>query len=226
MKIVALADTENKGLWDFYDKSRLSGVDLIISCGDLDPSYLEFIESVTNVPLLYVHGNHDDKYDVKPPLGCTCIDDYVYYFEGLRILGLGGSIRYNNSKNMYTELEMAARIKKLKKKIVLMGGIDILVTHAPATGYGDLPDLPHHGFDCFNELMDSYRPKYMLHGHVHMNYGMLKREYDHPSGTKILNCYDRYDIDIPDDEIKDPRLTGSAMYDLYIRLKEKKQNRL
>ena len=51
MKILSLSDVENKGLWDFYEKGRLSDVDLIISCGDLDPGYLEFIESVTNVPL-------------------------------------------------------------------------------------------------------------------------------------------------------------------------------
>ena len=50
-------------------------MDLIISCGDLDPSYLEFLESMTNVPLLYVHGNHDHVYEKTPPEGCIPIDN-------------------------------------------------------------------------------------------------------------------------------------------------------
>ena len=219
MKILSLSDVENKGLWDFYEKGRLSDVDLIISCGDLDPGYLEFIESVTNVPLLYVHGNHDDKYDRKPPLGCTCIDGDIYDFNGLRVMGLGGSIRYSANKNMYSEKEMQQRIKKLRKKAVLMGGIDVLVTHAPAAGYGDMEDLPHHGFECFNDIMNDFKPLYMLHGHVHMNYGRLERERLHPSGTKIINCYDKYELEISDDEFPNVGETGSPMYDLYMRMK-------
>ena len=219
MKILCLADEENKGLWDFFHKDRVGDIDLIISCGDLDPSYLEFLESMTNVPLLYVHGNHDDKYEVKPPLGCTCIDEDIYDYKGLRIMGLGGSIKYSDKKNMYTEKAMAKRIKKLHKKAVLMGGIDVLVTHATAAGYGDLEDLPHHGFECFNDLLNEFKPKYMLHGHVHMNYGRLEREREHPSGTKIINCYDKYMLDIPESEFPAQGQTGSALYDLYMKMK-------
>ena len=52
MKILAIADDENKLLWDYYQPDRVAGVDLIISCGDLDPDYLEFLVSRTNCPLL------------------------------------------------------------------------------------------------------------------------------------------------------------------------------
>lgn len=225
MKLLALADVENKGLWDFYEPGKLSGYDLIISCGDLEPAYLEFLVSMSNVPLLYVHGNHDDKYDRKPPLGCTAIEDYIYYYNGLRILGLGGSIRYNNSKNMYSESEMAARIKKVRRWALIMGGIDILVTHAPAKGYGDLEDLPHHGFDCFNDFLEEFKPKYMLHGHVHMNYGRIERERIHTSGTKIINCFDKIELEIGSGEVFDPKERGSALFDLYLKLKKRAQNK-
>ena len=40
MKILAIADEESKYLWDYFEKSKLEGIDLIISCGDLDPRYL------------------------------------------------------------------------------------------------------------------------------------------------------------------------------------------
>ncbi|MCR5098343.1 MAG: metallophosphoesterase family protein [Lachnospiraceae bacterium] len=223
MKLLCLADEENKGLWDFYHRDRVGDVDLIISCGDLDPSYLEFLVSMTNVPVLYVHGNHDDKYEMKPPLGCTCIDDDIYDHKGLRIMGLGGSMKYGAKKNMYTEREMEKRVKKLRKKAVLMGGIDILVTHAPAAGYGDLEDLPHHGFECFNDLLNEFKPLYMLHGHVHMNYGKVSRETDHPSGTKIINCFDKYELTIPESAFPAQGETGSAMYDLYMRLMNRRK---
>ena len=62
MKILAIADVESKYLWDYFEKSKLEGIDLIISCGDLDPRYLSFLATFTSAPVLYVHGNHDDKY--------------------------------------------------------------------------------------------------------------------------------------------------------------------
>ena len=59
MKILLLADEESKYLWDYFDKSKLEGIDLIISCGDLSPQYLSFLATFSHAPVLYVHGNHD-----------------------------------------------------------------------------------------------------------------------------------------------------------------------
>ena len=176
---------------------------------------------MSNCPLLYVRGNHDRGYDMKPPLGCVDIDDRIYDFHGLRILGLGGSMRYHEGGDMYTEQEMAARIKKLRGAITIRNGFDILVTHAPAKGYGDMDDLPHTGFECFNSLIDQYHPKYMLHGHVHKDYGHFVREREHPSGTKIINCYDRTYIDITDDDHPARGKTGSLLYDLYTGMEDR-----
>ena len=74
MKILAISDVESPFLWDYYKPGRLNGIDLIISCGDLNPQYLSFLETFSNVPLLYVHGNHDEKYKTVPPDGCFCTD--------------------------------------------------------------------------------------------------------------------------------------------------------
>lgn len=193
MRILALADREAPSLWESYNPHLTEGVDLIISCGDLSPQYLEFLVTVTNIPLLYVRGNHDSRYDETPPLGCTCIEDRVHVHDGVRILGLGGSMRYRNGGDQFTEAEMKKRVKKAERRIASAGGIDILVTHAPALGHGDLDDLPHRGFGCFNDLMMRHRPAYHLHGHVHQEYGDFVRERAHPSGTRILNacryCY-------------------------------------
>ena len=118
MKILAIADVESKYLWDYFEKSKLEGIDLIISCGDLDPRYLSFLATFTSAPVLYVHGNHDDKYERIPPEGCICIDDKIYVHEGVRILGLGGSMRYKPGEHQYTEWEMRRRVFKLFPKLV------------------------------------------------------------------------------------------------------------
>ena len=94
MRILAVSDTESTALWDHYNSNKITNTDLILSCGDLNPQYLSFLVSCTNLPLLYVHGNHDEKYDQTPPEGCICIDDKIYVHEGIRILGLGGCMPY------------------------------------------------------------------------------------------------------------------------------------
>lgn len=191
MRIMALADTPDKMLWDYLDKRLLEGVELILSCGDLPAEYLSFLTCFTHAPVLYVHGNHDVRYQITPPEGCICIEDQVYDAGSVRILGLGGSMRYKDGPCMYTEKEMAARIRKMRYKLWRAGGFDILLTHAPAYRLGDMADLPHTGFRCFRELMEKYEPKYMVHGHVHQEYSsafVRERVYDK---TTILNAYKR-----------------------------------
>lgn len=170
MKVLAIADVEERCLWDFYSEKRFGDVDLILSAGDLDQDYLEFLVTVTNKPLLYVRGNHDDRYARRAPGGCLCVEDEVYVYRGLRVAGLGGSMRYRDGANMYSEREMARRAQRLQAKIRLAGGVDVLLTHAPARGVGDLEDLPHRGFECFDDLLGRWRPGYMVHGHVHKGY--------------------------------------------------------
>ncbi|MEE1086971.1 MAG: metallophosphoesterase family protein [Schaedlerella sp.] len=192
MKILAISDMESKYLWDYYEKSRLEGIDLIISCGDLSPEYLSFLVTMSNVPVLYVHGNHDVKYENRPPEGCVCIEDKIYVHEGVRILGLGGSMRYNPEVNhQYTEMEMKKRVFRLFGQLFFRRGFDILVTHSPTYEINDGTDLPHRGFKIFRKLMDWYKPKYHLHGHVHMTYGRQHKRYDVYKDTKIINAYER-----------------------------------
>lgn len=191
MKILAIADEESAYLWDYFEKSKLEGIDLIISCGDLDPRYLSFLATFTSAPILYVHGNHDEKYQQIPPDGCICIDDKIYVHDGVRILGLGGSMRYRPGEFQYTEWQMKNRVRKLWFQLFRHGGFDILVTHAPAYQLNDGMDLPHQGFQVFRTLLDKYKPKYFLHGHVHMSYGRRHKRYDMYQETQVVNAFER-----------------------------------
>ena len=195
MKILALADEPCAALWDYYSPGKLDGYDLILSSGDLKGEYLSFLVTMARCPLLYVHGNHDGSYDFSPPEGCDSIDDKLFVYKGLRILGLGGSRRYGSGAHQYTEKQMEKRIRKLRKAIRLAGGVDIVLAHAAPLGVGDAEDFPHKGFAAFLELIDSYHPQYVLHGHVHLNYGVNISRLAEYHGTRVINCCQRYTLE-------------------------------
>ena len=201
MKILTLSDQECPALYDYYIPGRLDGYDLIISCGDLNAKYLSFIVTMARVPVLYVHGNHDTGYNRMPPEGCDCIDDQLIVYKGVRILGLGGCRKYHDGPHQYSEKEMRRRIRKLRWKLWHHKGVDIVVTHAPPAGVGDGEDPAHRGFECLLELIDKYHPKYLLHGHVHLNYGMDQTRVREYGATKVINTCQRYDLEIPDEDI-------------------------
>lgn len=203
MKILAISDEESAYLWDHFEKSKLEGIDLIISCGDLDPRYLSFLATFTSAPVLYVHGNHDEKYERIPPEGCICIDDMIYVYKGIRILGLGGSMRYKDGEYQYTEWSMRKRVGKLMFKILKHRGFDILVTHAPAYQLNDARDLPHQGFKVFIDLIEKYKPRFFLHGHVHMSYGRNHKRYDKYQDTHIINAFERCVFEYEDENLQE-----------------------
>ena len=198
MKILVVSDEECSALWDYYVPGRLSGYDLIISCGDLKADYLSFLVTMGRAPLLYVPGNHDGSYDTKPPEGCDCIDDHFVVYNGLRILGLGGCRKYHPGPHQYTEQQMRRRIRRLKYQLWRNKGVDIVVTHTPPEGLGDAEDPAHWGFAALRELLDQYHPQYLLHGHVHTTYGHdIPRVLEY-NGTQIINATERYVLEIPD----------------------------
>ncbi|MBR4548933.1 MAG: metallophosphoesterase family protein [Oscillospiraceae bacterium] len=189
MKILAVSDVESKYFFEYYTPGKLRDFDLIIACGDLRVPYLEFLVTMARCPLLYVHGNHDDRFP-REPEGCVCIDDCLYEYQGLRILGLGGSYRYGKGRYMYTERQMRRRIHRLGFKLWRKKGFDVLVTHAPARGINDFDTIPHRGFECFAELLDRYRPRLFLHGHIHRNYGADIPRVTRRGDTEIVNAYE------------------------------------
>ena len=180
-----------KAYYDYYRPGRLEQFDLILACGDLKRDYLEFLVTMARCPLLYVRGNHDDQLELEPPEGCVCIEDRLYRYQEIRILGLGGSYRYREGRNMYTEAQMERRILRQKLRLWRSGGVDIVLTHAPARHINDLDTLSHQGFQCFVRLMDQYRPKYFIHGHVHKSYGRSVPERSVYHDTTILNACGR-----------------------------------
>ena len=196
MKILLISDEEDKYLWDYYRPGRFDGIDLILSAGDLKPEYLSFLVTMANRPLLYIHGNHDGRYEAFPPEGCDCIDDRLVVVNGLRILGLGGCPLYSGGPHQYTERQMRLRIWRLGRQIRRAGGGDIVLTHAPVRGYGDMDDITHRGFEAFLPLLERWKPRYLVHGHIHLNYGVRFPRVLTYGDTTLINACGRYLLEI------------------------------
>ncbi|HEV8632628.1 MAG TPA: metallophosphoesterase [Chloroflexota bacterium] len=191
MKILAVADVEERALGEHFDPERWRGVDLIASCGDLDPGYLDYLVSRLNVPCYYVRGNHDAAYGQRPPGGCQDVHLRVVNYRGLRIAGLEGSRWYGGKGVEYSDRSVALRASLLGWRIRLAGGIDILMTHAPPLlpSSSDAPvDRVHQGFEAFTLLAERFRPQILLHGHTHLGYGRGQRER-RIGAIRVIDCY-------------------------------------
>ena len=205
MKILILADEECKSRWDYFDRSKLAGVDLVLSCGDLSPQYLSFIATFTSAPVLYVHGNHDGCYEKTPPEGCLCIENQIYVHNGVRILGLGGSMRYKDGPHQFSQKEMKKRARKMWFSLHRHKGFDILLAHSPAYKINDSDDLPHMGFEAFVDLMDEYSPSYFIHGHVHATYGGKYKRISQYKDTTIINGFQQYLLEVDETKLGQPK---------------------
>ncbi len=190
MRILAVADVESRYLYEYYTPGRLDGFDMILACGDLRRDYLEFLVTLANCPVVYVRGNHDDPLIADPPDGCICAEDTIVECCGVRILGLGGSHRYRKGENMFTEAQMRRRVRRLRFRLWRHKGFDILLTHSPARHLNDFDSISHQGFECFLELLDKYRPKYFVHGHIHKNYGVHIPQRTQYGDTTVINACD------------------------------------
>ena len=225
MKILIVSDHKDPLVYSPNIKERFQDIDLVLGAGDLPMEYYGFIVSSLNKPLYFVFGNHNLKRyhlfnkRVRSPLPHTSrsvvIEDLynnsfgAIHLDGktvhlkkkeLLIAGLGGSRRYNRGDNQYTEWGMFLRILKmlpflLWNRIFHGRYLDILLTHAAPRGIHDREDPCHTGFKSFLWFMDKFKPKYLLHGHIHL-YSLNEDRVSRYKDTTVINAYNHYVIDI------------------------------
>jgi Icc-related predicted phosphoesterase len=200
MKILTVSDFVEPALFDRFDAERFSGVNLILSCGDLPPEYLSFLVHALNASLYYVKGNHDIRHSSKPPDGCINLNAKLIQFQGINILGLEGSRWYNGGPYQYTERQMRKTIRGLRTAMWFQKGIDIIITHAPPRHVHDAEDRCHRGFESFRWLIDKHSPRYFIHGHTHANFNDASQRITIVNKTKVVNSYGYYLFEIEDRE--------------------------
>ena len=89
---------------------------------------------------------------------------------------------------------MAFRMFGALSKIAVNGGVDILLTHSPAAGINEGEDRAHKGFKAFNVILNQFKPKYFIHGHVHLNVHHGDRITAFGE-TTVINAYENYLFD-------------------------------
>jgi len=205
MKILCISDQIDPLVYSNSIKERFSDVDIILSAGDLPLDYLDFIVSSLNKPLFFVFGNHNNHEMATNSFegnGCIHIGSKVQKGEGLILAGLGGSMRYNTGDNQFTDFQMYMEIIKIIPRLLinrLIHGryLDILLTHAPPCGVHDKQDKCHQGFKAFLWFMKRFKPKYLVHGHIHL-YDLSDPRKSRWMETTVINAYSHYVIDTSD----------------------------
>ncbi len=200
MRILAVSDQVVESLYSTTAVSWLGAIDLILGCGDLPYWYMEFLLTVLDAPLYYVHGNHDPLVEYSAqggtktfPNGGIDLDKRTLVQGGLIIGGLEGCVRYRpEARHQYTQGEMRSRACGLLPQLVwnrLTYGrwLDILIAHAPPLGIHNGPDRVHAGFKVYLELMKYFKPRYLLHGHHHAHSDSI-RETRYLE-TTVINVY-------------------------------------
>ena len=187
MRVLTVSDTVVHGLYEEFSPELVSGVELILACGDLPPEYLSFLRDRVDAPLYYVQGNHDIRYRESPPMGCIDANRRLLRVGDYRLLGLSGSRWYNGGINQYHESEMKKIIRGLWLQLRLAGGVDIVISHAPPRHVGDREDPCHKGFACYRTLIRKYAPQWFVHGHIHARFTDKNERITRLHSTKVLN---------------------------------------
>ena len=204
MRILAVSDQVHDALYAPEIRKLCPDVDLIVSSGDLPYSYLEYILTLLNVPLVYVLGNHDrvsiveGGREVHGPeggsnLGGRVVEVALRGGRSLLVAGLEGSRYYGGREHQYTEAQMRGKVWRLLPRLVwnrLTRGraVDLVVSHAAPSGIHDGPDPCHRGFVSFLWLMRWAQPRLWIHGHVHASYGYDTKPAIHHR-TKIIHVF-------------------------------------
>jgi len=218
LKILCISDQIDPQVYSPNIKERFADVDFILSAGDLPMDYLDFIISSLNKPLFFVFGNHHTEalkhykkslsnpmlLDYKEYLGCGAVHlGTKVKKEGKLILaGFDGSMRYNNGMNQYTDFEMSMEALKMFPRLLwnrIFHGrfLDILLTHAPPKGIHDKGDKCHWGFKIYLWFMKTFKPKYLVHGHIHL-YDLCDVRCTKWESTTVINAYSHYVIEFGD----------------------------
>lgn len=221
MKILCVSDQIDPLVYSSNIKERYKDIEMILSAGDLPMEYLDFIVSSLNKPVLFVFGNHNlnefknyhstntpadmamktvsPLHEVELSHGVTYIGFKTIKEGSMLIAGVSGSLKYNNGMNQYTDSQMKRKLFALIPNLIInkirFGRyLDIFVTHASPKGIHDKSDPCHRGFNCFLWFMRVFKPRYLIHGHIHL-YDLQDIRVSKYLETTVINAYSHFILD-------------------------------
>jgi Icc-related predicted phosphoesterase len=206
VKILAISDQVVDRLYTLSCSGHFQDVKLILGCGDLPYTYLEYMVTILNVPMFYVPGNHDPQFNPRSALahaeGGTNLDLKIVRHNKFLIGGFGGSIQYRtDGTNQYTQSEAYRRAYTLLPRLLINRiqygrALDILISHSPPFDIHDDTDPAHNGLKALNWLIHIAKPRYHFHGHTHFYKRNLASPETTIGVTKIMNVYPYKTIEV------------------------------
>ena len=194
-RFVCISDTHNK-----TDTLAVPNGDILIHAGDFTQKGLprevtKFRDFLARLPHKYkivIAGNHDVTFDsfkysetlwtrfkhperYKPADVKRSLNNCIYLEDsGVEVLGfkIFGSPWQPEFHGWGFNLSRGAPL--LEKWDQIPEGTDILVTHGPPVGQGDLTlgGIRSGCVELLNSVRDRVRPKYHIFGHIHEGYGV------------------------------------------------------
>ena len=199
MKILAVSDQVVDRVYTLANSGHFKGADLLLGCGDLPYTYLEYLLTVLGIPMFYVPGNHDPNFDLHDlrsrAEGGSNLDLKIVHHKNILIGGFGGCIRYRpNGSNQYSQSEAYLRAFQMVPQLLInrikyRRSMDILISHSPPFGIHDDTDPAHNGLKALNWLINFARPRYLFHGHTHFYRNNIADHSTDLGPTKIINVY-------------------------------------
>ncbi len=221
-KLLCISDQINPLIYSKNLKEKYGDIDLVISAGDLPMEYLDFIQSSLERPVLFVFGGHSLKAltHYHPEMSDKKTDastkfkknnkfksekaDYIGFkarkIGELLIAGISGTKKQKDGKNEFSETQMRKKLFMLSFRLILNKlkygrCLDILVSHTPPVINDETPDFEKKGYKCFALFLKIFKPKYMLHGSIHLHTDSKSRFFDF-NKTRIINVYDKYILEV------------------------------
>lgn len=193
MKLLCCADFHNAfDLTGFGAKAKGYAPDVIVALGDISVQDLRVIKRTANalgIPAIGVCGNHDEV-DALVKAGIEDLHGRNTNIKGVSFAGMGGSLRYKPSDNMFLSQRESIEVA------VALPKADVLITHdKPYTGWfvdtkSQFAKDPHAGLVGITKYIRKNKPEYHLYGHLHT------RMTEEKHGTTSICVYGIQLIDI------------------------------
>ncbi|MHA3774867.1 metallophosphoesterase family protein [Verrucomicrobiota bacterium sgz303538] len=180
MTILVIADDE-----ELMKKLPDVEAEVLVSCGDLpEPTIRLAAQRCRCKVILAVKGNHDNSAPFEPPI----IDLHLrsYTFRGVNFGGFCGAWKYKPRGNyLFQQSEVESALSTFPS-------VDVFVSHNSPRMIHDRDDEVHIGFNAFNSYISRARPRWLLHGHQHLNIESSV------GATRVVGIYGHRFIVIPD----------------------------
>jgi predicted phosphohydrolase len=186
-RIVAVADTHG-----FHENLVIPLGDIFIHAGDLTQrgtlvqlkQVADWMRALPHANKIVIAGNHDFALEQTPAAarelfhGLTYLEDEMTQVMGLKIYGTPWQPWfYDWAFNVKRGAPIAEKWK------LIPYGVDVLVTHGPPFGYGDMTHRGERvGCEELIKCIEEKRPQVNIFGHIHEDKGQWGFH-----GTRLIN---------------------------------------